>query len=110
MQEDAAVGVHRGGVRVDIRQPELPGWRRHATEPEAGVARPPREPVGEGERRIDPRLTDERDGVVGRGRVGVREEVSVDTSDVVEIRGALTLYMDFINLFLNLLQLFGDRK
>jgi FtsH-binding integral membrane protein len=40
----------------------------------------------------------------------IREEVSVDTSDVVEVRGALTLYMDFINLFLNLLQLFGDRK
>jgi FtsH-binding integral membrane protein len=40
----------------------------------------------------------------------IREEVSVDTSDVVEIRGALTLYMDFINLFLNLLNLFGDRK
>jgi hypothetical protein len=40
----------------------------------------------------------------------IREEVSVDTSDVVEIRGALTLYMDFINLFINLLQLFGDRK
>jgi hypothetical protein len=40
----------------------------------------------------------------------IREAVSVDTSDVVEIRGALTLYMDFINLFINLLQLFGDRK
>ena len=40
----------------------------------------------------------------------IREEVSIDTSDVVEIRGALTLYMDFINLFINLLQLFGDRK
>ena len=40
----------------------------------------------------------------------IREEVSMDTSDVVEIRGALTLYMDFINLFINLLQLFGDRK
>ena len=40
----------------------------------------------------------------------IREEVSYNTSDVVEIRGALTLYMDFINLFLNLLQLFGDRK
>jgi FtsH-binding integral membrane protein len=26
------------------------------------------------------------------------------------VRGALTLYMDFINLFLNLLTLFGDRK
>ena len=40
----------------------------------------------------------------------IREEVSVNTSDVVEITGALTLYMDFINLFLNLLQLFGGRK
>jgi FtsH-binding integral membrane protein len=40
----------------------------------------------------------------------IREEVSVNTSDVVEVTGALTLYMDFINLFLNLLQLFGDRK
>jgi len=40
----------------------------------------------------------------------IREELSVQTSDVAEVRGALTLYMDFINLFLNLLQLFGDRK
>jgi len=40
----------------------------------------------------------------------IREEVSLNTSDVVEVRGALTLYMDFINLFLNLLQIFGDRK
>ena len=40
----------------------------------------------------------------------IREEVSVDTTPAAEVRGALTLYMDFINLFLNLLQLFGDRK
>ena len=40
----------------------------------------------------------------------IREEVSYDTNDAVEVRGALTLYMDFINLFLNLLQLFGDTK
>jgi len=40
----------------------------------------------------------------------IREELSVETSDVVEVTGALTLYMDFINLFLNLLQLFGDKK
>jgi FtsH-binding integral membrane protein len=40
----------------------------------------------------------------------IREELSVQASDVAEIRGALTLYMDFINLFINLLQLFGDRK
>jgi FtsH-binding integral membrane protein len=41
----------------------------------------------------------------------IREELSTtENSDVAEVRGALTLYMDFINLFLNLLQLFGDRK
>jgi FtsH-binding integral membrane protein len=27
-----------------------------------------------------------------------------------EVMGALTLYMDFINLFINLLQLFGLKK
>jgi hypothetical protein len=40
----------------------------------------------------------------------IREELSVETSDSAEVRAALTLYMDFINLFINLLQLFGDRK
>lgn len=40
----------------------------------------------------------------------IREEISVHTSDAAEVRAALTLYMDFINLFLNLLQLFGGRK
>ena len=40
----------------------------------------------------------------------IREELSVETTDVAEVRGALTLYMDFINLFINLLQLFGDKK
>jgi FtsH-binding integral membrane protein len=40
----------------------------------------------------------------------IREEVSYDSNGVAEVRGALTLYMDFINLFINLLNLFGDRK
>jgi len=40
----------------------------------------------------------------------IREEVSYDNNGVAEVRGALTLYMDFINLFINLLNLFGDRK
>jgi FtsH-binding integral membrane protein len=40
----------------------------------------------------------------------IREELSVETSDASEVRGALSLYMDFINLFINLLQLFGERK
>jgi FtsH-binding integral membrane protein len=40
----------------------------------------------------------------------IREEVSVENNGIAEIRGALTLYLDFINLFLNLLQLFGGKK
>jgi FtsH-binding integral membrane protein len=40
----------------------------------------------------------------------IREEVSVDNDGVAEVRGALTLYLDFINIFLSLLQLFGDKK
>jgi FtsH-binding integral membrane protein len=41
----------------------------------------------------------------------IREELmeSGDTS-IAEVRGALTLYLDFINIFLNLLQLFGGKK
>jgi FtsH-binding integral membrane protein len=41
----------------------------------------------------------------------IHEAVSVDSdTGREEVLGALTLYMDFINLFINLLQLFGDRK
>ena len=40
----------------------------------------------------------------------IREMVSVDTNPAAEVSGALSLYMNFINLFINLLQLFGDRK
>ena len=40
----------------------------------------------------------------------IREMVSVDSSPATEVSGALTLYMDFINLFIDLLQLFGGRK
>lgn len=40
----------------------------------------------------------------------IREEVSVETDGIAEVRGALTLYLDFINIFLSLLQLFGDKK
>ena len=40
----------------------------------------------------------------------IRELVSVDHNGNTEVVGALTLYLDFINLFLNLLQLFGGRK
>lgn len=41
----------------------------------------------------------------------IREMImSGDSNDGVEISGALTLYLDFINLFLNLLNLFGNKK
>jgi len=41
----------------------------------------------------------------------IREMVSVEgDTGREEVMGALTLYMDFINLFINLLQLFGIKK
>jgi FtsH-binding integral membrane protein len=40
----------------------------------------------------------------------IRQDVSVDSSATTEVRGALTLYMDFINIFINLLQLFGNKN
>ena len=40
----------------------------------------------------------------------IREMVTVDNDGRAEVAGALTLYLDFINLFLSLLQLFGGRK
>jgi FtsH-binding integral membrane protein len=41
----------------------------------------------------------------------IREAVSVEgDTGREEVMGALTLYMDFINLFINLLQLFGIKK
>jgi FtsH-binding integral membrane protein len=40
----------------------------------------------------------------------IRELLSVDHNGNTEVVGALTLYLDFINLFLNLLQLLGGRK
>jgi hypothetical protein len=41
----------------------------------------------------------------------IREELMEEgNTDIAEIRGALTLYLDFINIFINLLQLFGGKK
>lgn len=40
----------------------------------------------------------------------IREMITQDNSGSVEVQGALTLYLDFINIFLSLLQLFGDKK
>lgn len=40
----------------------------------------------------------------------IREMIAYDRNGHAEVSGALTLYLDFINLFLNLLQLFGNRR
>jgi FtsH-binding integral membrane protein len=41
----------------------------------------------------------------------IREELMEDNdTSIAEIRGALTLYLDFINIFISLLQLFGGKK
>lgn len=40
----------------------------------------------------------------------IREMVTYESTPAVEVSGALTLYLDFINLFLSLLQLFGNKK
>ena len=40
----------------------------------------------------------------------IREMLAYDRNGHAEVSGALTLYLDFINLFLSLLQLFGNRK
>ena len=40
----------------------------------------------------------------------IREMVSLNSTDAEEVSGALTLYLDFINLFISLLQLFGGKK
>jgi FtsH-binding integral membrane protein len=40
----------------------------------------------------------------------IREMVSYSSDGRAEVIGALTLYLDFINLFIHLLSLFGNRK
>ena len=40
----------------------------------------------------------------------IREMVSYDNIGNAEVAGALTLYLDFINIFLNLLHLFGSKN
>lgn len=40
----------------------------------------------------------------------IREMVSENTSPAIEVMGALNLYLDFINIFISLLQLFGNKK
>ena len=43
-------------------------------------------------------------------RIGAGVEFGIESTSKLVIMGALNLYLDFINLFLFLLRLFGDRK
>jgi FtsH-binding integral membrane protein len=49
-------------------------------------------------------------GLTAHDTQKIRELVSVENDGKAEVAGALTLYLDFINLFISLLQLFGGRK
>lgn len=40
----------------------------------------------------------------------IREQLATSNSPAVEVYGAMSLYLDFINLFIHLLSLFGQRK
>lgn len=40
----------------------------------------------------------------------IREQLATNTSPAAEVGGALSLYLNFINIFLNLLQLFGSKN
>lgn len=40
----------------------------------------------------------------------IREELATNTSPAAEVSGALSLYLNFINIFLSLLQLFGSKN
>jgi FtsH-binding integral membrane protein len=50
-------------------------------------------------------------GLTAYDTQNIRQIVSHDSdTGREEVLGALSLYLNFINLFLSLLQLFGDRK
>lgn len=49
-------------------------------------------------------------GLTAYDAQNIRENLAVDDSVAAEVGGALSLYLNFINIFLSLLQLFGERK
>jgi FtsH-binding integral membrane protein len=49
-------------------------------------------------------------GLTAYDTQNIRQMVSVDNPGNLEIAGALTLYLNFINIFLSLLQLFGQKN
>jgi len=49
-------------------------------------------------------------GLTAYDAQNIRENLAVDDSVATEISGALNMYLNFINIFLSLLQLFGEKK
>lgn len=49
-------------------------------------------------------------GLTAYDTQNIREMVTTDSTPAMEVMGALQLYLNFINIFLSLLQLFGDKK
>jgi len=49
-------------------------------------------------------------GLTAYDTQNIRQMVSVDNPGNLEIAGALSLYLNFINIFLSLLQLFGQKN
>jgi FtsH-binding integral membrane protein len=48
-------------------------------------------------------------GLTAYDTQNIREMVSMETSAAAEVSGALSLYLNFINIFISLLQLFGNK-
>jgi len=49
-------------------------------------------------------------GLTAYDTQNIRQQISYENSGNIEISGALSLYLNFINLFMSLLQLFGNRN
>lgn len=49
-------------------------------------------------------------GLTAYDTQNIREQLSVNSSGNAEVVGALSLYLNFINLFMSLLQLFGNKN
>lgn len=49
-------------------------------------------------------------GLTAYDAQNIRENLAVDDSAATEISGALSMYLNFINIFLSLLQLFGEKN
>jgi FtsH-binding integral membrane protein len=49
-------------------------------------------------------------GLTAYDTQNIRQQLSISTNGNVEVIGALSLYLNFINLFMSLLHLFGNKN